>query len=474
MTQGPVTIIGGGLAALMTAHFLRLRGVKDEIIIVERADQVGGLLRAIDGGEWGLFDQGMHTFTSALIPELDEIVFGMLPADEWIWLRDETRDLSGVIFEGKLQRDSHYPDLRLLPDGLRERAIADFFLSLDPKSMDRPPSNMEEYARQRFGPVVATEVISPILEKLYGRRAAQIDPVVAVLLPLDRVTLFDETAFRALMENDLLRARIAYPDQRRLPLRYASGRYSVYPRDFGAYRLVDAVLKKLEATNVSVLTRTELAGVEIANSAVTAISLRGPFGERRIENPRDVYWTAGLSGLARTLGLPEGRAGFEAPKLAAVMNILVDHKPHLDDLYYFWCFDRNFKSFRICNFANYSPGAPRRGGYPISVEFFLDPEDPRDESALLDLTLRELRAFGAIDEKTRVLYHTGHALPVGFPILSLENRRIIEATRRGVDALELQNLAVTGIQSDWGVVFQPDVLAHAWNTVNARTGRAGA
>lgn len=472
MSRGPVVIIGGGLAALMTAHFLRLRGVRGEIVIVERAREVGGLLRAVDGGEWGLFDQGMHTFTSALIPELDEIVFGMLPKDDWVWLRDETRDISGVVFEGRLQKESHYPDLRLLPSPLRERAVADFFLTLDPKASSIPPRNMEEYATRRFGPVVAREVISPILEKLYGRKAALIDPVVALLLPLDRVTLFDEPTFQALMGNDLLRARIAYPEQRRLPLQYASGRYSVYPRAFGAYRLVDAVVEKLRESGVTILTGTEISRVDLGDSLISGITLRSASGEETIAEPAEVYWTAGVTALAKTLGLPSGSAGFEAPKMAAVMNLLIDHKPHLDDLYYFWCFDRNYRSFRVSNFANYSPGAPRRGGYPVAVEFFLDPSDPRDEGALVDLTLRELRAFGAIDERTRVLHHVGHALPVGFPILSLENRRVLEATRREILEKDLKNLAITGIQSEWGVVFQPDVLAHAWRTVLARTGGA--
>jgi protoporphyrinogen oxidase len=472
VSRGPIVIIGGGLAALMTAHFLRLRGESGEILVVERAAEVGGLLRAVDGGEWGLFDQGMHTFTSALIPELDEVVFGMLPHDEWVWLRDEVRDISGVVFEGRLQKESHYPDLRLLPSPLRERAVADFFLSLDARVPEGPPADMEEYARRRFGPVIAREVVSPILEKLYGRPARLIDPAVAVLLPLDRVTLFDEPTFRALMENDLLRARIAYPEQRRLPLRYASGRYSVYPKAFGAWRLVDAVVKKLQAAGVRILTRTELSGLERAGSRISRISLRGPGGVTTVDEPADVYWTAGVTALAKALGLPSGAAPFEAPKIPAVVNLLIDHPPRLDDLYYFWGFDPNFRSFRVTNFTSYSPGAPRRGGWPIALEFFLGPEEPRDEAALVALALRELGALGAVDERTRVLFHAGHALPVGFPILSLANRRTLEATRGEILEQDLRNLAITGIQSEWGVVFQPDVLAHAWRTVHARTGGA--
>src|SRR5262249_9591625 len=151
VSAGPTVIVGGGLAALIAAHFLRRYGENGEILIVERAPEVGGLLRADDGGRWGKFDQGMHTFTSALIPELDEIVFGMLPRDEWVWLRDETRDISGVAFEGVLQKHCHYVDLRLLGPELRDRCVAGLLENLDRSEPDGTPRDMQVYAERRFG-----------------------------------------------------------------------------------------------------------------------------------------------------------------------------------------------------------------------------------------------------------------------------------------------------------------------------------
>lgn len=469
MSERQIVIVGGGMAALMTALFLRRDGFTGGIAVLERAPDVGGLLRAIDAGEFGCFDQGMHTFTSTGIPELDDVMTSLLPADAWVWLKDETRDISGVVFEGRLQRQCHYPDLRSLPDDRRQRAVASVEAMLDqPIHSHPPPTNMEDYARRRFGSVVAGEVISPILEKLYGRPAREIDPVVAALLPLDRVAMYDEASINGHLDSTLFRSRIAYPEQRRLPLRFASGRFSVYPKAFGAWRVVDALVKRLEAQNVQIITRAELTGLDISDHRVRRLAARTPDGTVVFDNPTDVYWTAGTLPLARTLKVSDPAAAFEAPKSAAVMNLLIDHRPYLDDLYYFWCFDSAFQSFRVTNFAAYCPNAERAGGHPICVEFFLNEGQPRDHAAIVDLAVNELRAFGAIDSNTRVLHATGHALPVGFPILSLKNRGILNENLAAIAGLGLDNLAITGIQSEWGVVFQPDVVTHAWRTVAAR------
>jgi protoporphyrinogen oxidase len=469
---GPVVIVGGGLAALYAAYLVRKLGDRRQILIVERAPCVGGLLRALDAGRWGHFDQGMHTFTSCGNSEIDDDITGLLPAEEWVWLKNEARDISGLFFAGMLQHHCHYPDLRLLgPDEYR-RCVADFFCNLSATD-GGTSSNMDEYGRTRFGDYITEHVMSPILEKLYGRPASAIDPVVATLLPLDRVALLDEPVCRELLPSALLRRSIAYPEQRRLPLEYASGRFSVYPKRSGAFRLIDALVARLEAEGVHILTRTDVEDVQVGGGRVRGMCLVGESGTRtKIDEVGDLWWTAGVLPLAKTLRLPIGRERFDAPKVFAVMNLLLSQRPAVDDLYYFWCFDERHPSFRITNVFNYSPGAVRNGGWPICVEFYLDPHQPLDNSSLVDLTVRELRAFGVYPEGAEILASAGYAPPTGFPILSCANRRLLEGALEEIAGFGLENLGVTGIQSAWGVVFQPDVLVHTWRSVRAHYGVA--
>ena len=463
---GPIVIAGGGLASLYAALLMRDLGERRPIVIVERADEVGGLLRAIDKGEWGRFDQGMHTFTSTGIAEIDDAITGLLPGDEWVWLRDFTRDLSGLVFNGTLQHHCHYPDLRLLGEPAYQECLADFRANLarpDPP----PPANMEEFSLGRFGPLITERVIEPSLRKLYGRPARAIDPVVARLLPFDRVALFDEETFKPMLADPRMRGRVAYPEQRNLPLEFSSGKFSVYPRAFGAHRLIDAIVERLATRDVTFMTGQQITGLDVAGGRATALRLRSAAGEARLDDIAMLWWTAGVLPLAALLGLAVGREKFEAPKIAALMNVLLDRRLDLGDLYYFWCFDPAFASFRVTNFINFSPGAVRRGGYPVCIEFFLDPGDPLDEASLVDRTMSELRAFGAVPDGTRVLASAGHAPPVGFPILSTGNRALLARARADIDGRGVSNLGIAGIQSSWGVVFQPDVLEHTWRAVRA-------
>lgn len=468
--NAPATIIvGGGLSALMAALFIRKVDQERPICVIEQGDAVGGLLRAFDCGEWGKFDQGMHTFTTSSLPELNRFVESLLPPEDWIYLRDAQRDISGLYYQDKLQHHCHYPDLRSLPPPILDRCASELqfkFKAPSTVSFD----TMEQYGRERFGDAITREVIAPTLQKLYGRDPGQIDPVVAKLLPLDRVALFDEPEFKSMLPVDAIRSRVAYPEQRRLPLKYSSGHYSFYPKAFGAHRLVDAIVARLKATGVQLLTRTHLRGLVRDGDRITQVAMEGSEGLHKI-NTAQVYWTAGALPLARTLGLPIGGERFEGPKVAAVMNLLLDRPPNVGDLYYFWCFDPKYQAFRITNFHNYCPAAIRRGGYPVCVEFFLDPETPHDDASMIYLTVKELTAFGVLAPGTKILCHAGHVLPVGFPILSCHNRDLLNSARNDISGLGIANLALTGIQAEWGVVFQPDVLAHTYTTVSAMEGR---
>jgi protoporphyrinogen oxidase len=464
MSDHPIVIVGGGIGALFCGLLLRHRGVRAPIVILEQQEAPGGLLRALEDPVYGPFDQGMHTFTSTGVPELDGLFASILPEEEWIRLQDGPRDISGLFFEGKLQHGCHYPDLRSLPRQDFLECAADFFLNLKPSASGPAPSNMRDYGGQRFGRLVTEKVISPILERLYGRPAELIDPVVAKLLPLDRIGLYDEAVFRDLLPVELFRQRIAYPEQRNLPLQHASGHFSLYPKKFGAFRLVEALCRRLERENVSILTRAKIRTMECRGGKVVRLVLDRN-GEETALEPVRVIWTAGVLPLAHQLGLPSGGSRFETPRRFTVLNLLLDRRPDVGDLYYFWSFDRNSSAFRVTNFFNYCPAAVRQGGWPVSLEFFLDEDQPGDRAALTERAVAELKKFGIWGKGTRILCTAGHDLPVGFPILSLHNRAVLEAAREEIAGAGLENLAMTGIQSEWGVVFQPDVMKHCWKTI---------
>ena len=459
-----VVIIGGGLSGLVAGCLLARSGMSAPVIVVESAPQPGGLLRSSDGGKFGRFDHGMHTFTSANIPELDEFIFDLLPRDEWIVMAGKERDISGVYFRGKLQTACHYPDLRSLPDPVRRDCIADFCLNLG--KAEQPSETLDGFAAQRFGNQIREHVFGPIANKMYGMNMHELDPVVANVFPLDRIALYEEEDFKDLMSSALVRKRIAYPEQRNLELKYASTRYSLYPKEFGAFRLIDALIKCLKESGGKLLSGTKLEKINTCGSRVESLALRRGDEVLNLEAPRQVIWTAGYPLLSQMLGFNAAVKPFESRRKPAVVSLLLDKQVDLGDLYYFWNWDPDFKSYRITNYCGYCPTAPRAGGYPIGFEFVLHPDDKIDSASLADLAVRELKAMGLYPDGANVLFSIGGVLPVGFPTFSLENRRRLAQYQKAFGALNLANLAVTGIQAEWGIIFQPEVLAHTYRTVN--------
>jgi protoporphyrinogen oxidase len=465
LEAGSLVVIGAGLSGLVAGCLLARSGISAPIIVVDAASEPGGLLRSFDGGHFGRFDHGMHTFTSANLPDLDEFIFGLMPRDEWVVMAGKERDISGVYFRGQLQRACHYPDLRSLPEHLRPHCIADFCLNLG--RAEQPSETLEAFVTQRFGKQVGEHVFDGIAKKMYGMSTSELDPIVARIFPLDRIALYDESDFSNLMNSDHVRTRVAYPEQRNLDLKYASTRYSLYPKKFGAFRLIDALVKRLQEGGGKLLTGTKLEKVATRDGRIESLFLRRGEETLNLKAPRQVFWTVGYPMLARMFGFDAEVKPFESRRKPAVVSLLLDRQVDLGDLYYFWNWDSEFKSYRITNYCGYCPTAARAGGYPVGFEFVLDPNDSTDPASLANLAIRELNAMGLSPKGAEVLFSIGGALPVGFPTFSRENRRRLTQYQAEFRALAISNLAVTGIQAEWGVIYQPEVLAHTHRTVQA-------
>ena len=68
-------IIGGGITGLLAAHVLAQRKDGRSVMVIESADNVGGLLRSFDYGEFGHFDHGTHIMAETGETQLDKLLF---------------------------------------------------------------------------------------------------------------------------------------------------------------------------------------------------------------------------------------------------------------------------------------------------------------------------------------------------------------------------------------------------------------
>lgn len=451
-------VVGGGVAGLLAA-LLQSEILGRKVILIEREHQLGGLLRCFDYGEYGVFDYGMHNMYETGIAALDELLFGLLPKDDWQLLERSARDLAGVIFNGVIQHNSPFPDLRSLPHEHWESCVLGFFRQLELHE-NIGQENAWEDINTRFGPVIA-EVIDKALRKQFGKPAQELAPFATRLTTLSRVVMFSEQPFSSLIESSILRDRLAWPEQRTLPAHLESGRKAYYPRKYGIYRVINALTTRLQAAGVEIMNCAEVQSLEIKESQVSSLKVGQGDGSRVIY-PKKLIWTSGLPAVAKLLGFDLAAYRFDSPRKTVVVNLLLRQTPNMGDLYYLYCYEPGCYTFRITNFTSYCEGAPRAGGWPISVELLLDTPIP-DVDNIKQLALDELKRFKVIASESDVIFSAVEPLVTGFPMPTVNNFKAMSDIRARIASSKLVNLTLLGVLSEENVFFQRDVLAQAWN-----------
>lgn len=451
-------VVGGGIAGLLAALLLSERCGR-KVILIERESQVGGLLRCFDYGKYGVFDYGMHNMYETGIAPLDELLFGLLPEKDWQLLERGARDLAGVVFNGIVQYNSPFPDLRSLPRQQWESCVLGFFQQLEAQG-SRGNDNAWEDANTRLGASVA-EIIDAALRKQFGKPSRELAPFATRLTTLSRVVMFSEEPFANLMESSTLRDRLAWPEQRTLPAQWESGRKAYYPRKYGMYRVINALLARLQMAGVEVLTGAQVHSIEVNGGRVKSLLVEYG-GNKRSISPEKMVWTSGLPVVAQLLGLDLANCRFDPPRKTVVVNLLLRQPPQMGDLYYLYCYEPGCHTFRITNFTGYCEGAPRAGGWPVAVELLLDAPLP-DTVGMKSLALDELKRFKVIASDEDVIFSAVEPLATGFPMPSVNNFKALSHMRTMIARMKLANLTILGILSEENVFFQRDVLTQTWN-----------
>lgn len=457
-------VVGGGISGLLAALLLAESGRAGQVHLIERESDIGGLLRSFDYGEWGRFDYGMHNMYETGVAELDSLLLGLLPEHDWQLLKGSKRDLAGLFFNGRLQRNSLYMDLRHLPRDAYERCMAGFFTNLDADD-GRAADNAYRYAEKRFGKPIADLAVAPAVSKIFNRNAGEMDVMAAMLTSIDRVILFDAPQMRDLMKSDLLGARLAFTEQRDLPPERSSGRMGYYPRSYGMYQVIEAFRRRLLAAGARIVTGAHIRQISREVSRITEVEIAHGAGAEKIANVAGLHWTAGLPALAPLLGIPLHGVAFDRPLRTIAVNLLLDRDTKMDDLYYFYCYDSGLDTFRVTNFSGYCDGARRAGGTPICVELLVDDHGAAGTRDYAAQALRELAHFDVLAPGTKTLFVKAEPLAYGFPMPTSRNVSALHHIREQIEACGITNLLKLGILAEPRLFFQKDVVAHTFRKI---------
>lgn len=449
-------VVGGGISGLVTALLLA-EGRARDVVVVEAAPVLGGLLGSIDCGEHGSFDHGTHLMADTGVAEVDELLFGLLPRTSWNVFSDNRRDLAGCWFDGRLQENSVYPDLRSRPSEVVERYVDALLTAARVDAVPGGPS-AAQIARARFGDAIAGEVIDPVVQSVFGHEAATLTAQGLSLTSLERVVIFDEAEWERHRADAAVMARVAYPEQRLLPEGLGARTRAYYPIRRGMQQVIDALEDRLRAAGAEILTGTIVAGLEGVEQ-VRRVTTTGPGGDRTIDATQ-VIVTSGPMTAARLLGVGLDVLGGPPPRRTAVLQLVVPERPAVD-LYYFYCYQPGSTIFRVTNYAAFCDEPTTDGRWPLSIEVILDGD--ADDDSLFRAVQPELTRFGFDDPSLVAVEHLGR----GLPIPTLRAAEGFDALRGRVSEHQPPNLHVTGVQAAPGLFFQRAVLAHAHGLVDS-------
>jgi len=465
-----ILIVGSGISGLSAALLLSKKGYGKDIVIIEKGTTVGGLLKKYDyGSEFGVFDYGMHNFLETGIKELDDLIFNLLPKNDWQILEGKNRDLTGLFYNGVLQKNTPYFDIRNLKEEEYKECLADFFshLNTDLNISESKIVSAHDFAIKRFGEKVASKTIIPSVEKIHKMPAEELDFMATLFTPMSRIAFADEVLVTELTKSDKLKGLIAWSDQRTLPLSRSSGRKAYYPIKYGAYRVVDEIIKQLKESGVTIMTESTLSNITLKDNAIDTIEVKNALKNETFHSPKSVLWTGGIPPLGQALKTDFTGLKFDKPLKTIIVNILLNKQLNIGDLYYFFCYDNRFNTYRLTNYINYSQGAVRNGLYPVCIELLVKEQDLLNGFDPEKTAVEELFRFGITKPDTEVKFVKAEILEAGFPMPSLNNINGLKKIRADIKSKNLQNLILIGVLSEDNLFFQTDVLIDMYNKLNS-------
>lgn len=459
-----ITFVGGGLPSLILAALIKDINTNAEVTIVERETRVGGQYNSFDYSEHGVFDSGIRLLYSTGIEEIDRVIEALIPKDEWLILEKNKKDLAGIFYNGRLQLDTPYVDLRGISKKKWANYVADLFRLCEADDIDVEKSrNCYSALLSHYGEGLTENIFVPIIKKLFSRHPSDLDVLALKMVSLNRVTLFEEKGVLDLINSDFLRSRIAYPEQRNLPEIRDFDQKAYYPREYGLSQFVEKVEKSLLEKDIRIVKNSNIVKM-LSDQEHVSIELEN--SEKFIAD--HVFWSAGPFSLAKICHINMPSINELDNDIESVyVNLIWEKNLEMGDIYYFYCFDSGFKTFRVSNHSNYCPNASAQGrGFPICMEYHLAyDERSLQDHEIIDRAVNELKKFGVVSSANRLKFSKVERTMRGLLQPTLKNISIIQRIVKDCSREAAARVHQIGMFASKDVFFTKDILIDAYNKV---------
>ncbi len=396
-----VVVVGGGIVGLFSAIYLKREF--DQVIIIEKDKEIGGLLKSITNKNGINFDYGTHIPSETLKSDIDNILFKDINSKEWeIW---ETSTV-GNYFSGALYTSSGYANTLKLP---KEKYLVGFVDFLNGEGADYPEENLKCYLDKVYGKEFTQIIYEPLMKKIVGRPLNSLHTNAFRLFDISRLIIGDYNLTKELKKSKKIDSKSAYPD-------YSQGATSnkkFYPKNnLGVVKWLKDLISQALELGIEIKTSSEINRIEYKNKYITTIELSN--GESY--SPEKVIWSIPPYLLLKHLDITKKSKNFKPEfRKSIICNIVVDKNFKVNNQY-IYCLDSTMKSYRITIYPNLTKTLIEKNIFNCTVEVLLDKEEECNKQEIV----QELFKMNIIDKTFNIISFDYEIIENGFPIITEE------------------------------------------------------
>ncbi|MFZ5478887.1 MAG: FAD-dependent oxidoreductase [Myxococcota bacterium] len=408
--DGPVVVVGGGVAGLVTAHLLAESGAK--VVVIEKFDRVGGLARSYKYDGF-VFDCGPHRFHTEN-PNIKAYLDRVLQGHATMFPRK-----SEVYFEGKYYRWPLHPkNLLQLPLPLAMKSGVDLAVNGMKRYGDE---TFEDYVLRQYGPTLYENFFKGYSIKFLGIHPRDTHPDWAKV-GLNRAIIDDKLQMQNLAQ--LAKSTLLQYNKAEIDFMYPKG---------GLQVTWDKVADLIRAQGGRIFTGTGARMVG-GNGRIEAVYA----GHERIE-PSVVIWTAPITLACDQLGIDVP----DLPYLATLFyNVMIRGDVPRD---YQWCYygadDLVFSRISTPRYFSDDTCPPGTTGLCIEVTCREGDERWKHAERLTDWVVDDLVKVGLIKARSVVQDVRIERVAETYPIYHRTYPKELEKARRGLARYENLQLA---------------------------------
>jgi protoporphyrinogen oxidase len=352
-------------------------------------------------------------------------------------------------FYKKIDENSSFLDVRKLSTDDYEKAM---FELLECNETDKNFENLEDQLESTFGHTIYTNILAPIIQKLFGMEAHLLSPDSHLLFGIKRVIAFSSKT------TDLLKTIKVYDDKLAYHTRKSDeNNKTFYPKQGGVGFWIDKLLEQLVQNGVKILTEETIVDIKHHDCKISGITLKSG---KKIQCDH-LVWTLPAVFLNNIVNknIESGKKTVKPMFMSNSLYHFVIDKPYLTKSYYLYFYEPSFRSFRATFYNNFR--VKKTDKYLVTVEVITNPsfKDIPDKQDIFN----ELKESKSIPDDANFIECSINELAAGFPLPTIDliqnnnimHEKIIES---------FHNISMLGKSSNSGF-FMQDVMVSSFNEI---------